>query len=55
LAARFPEGQAGGHRSLAGGQVRFNGLVEQDAVEPEDAIAAMTVVLRDLLGGEGDE
>ena len=55
LAARFPEGQAGGHRSLAGGQVRFSGLVEHDAVEPAEAIAAMTLVLRDLLGGEGDE
>jgi nanoRNase/pAp phosphatase (c-di-AMP/oligoRNAs hydrolase) len=55
LAGRFPEGQAGGHRSLAGGQVRFSGLVEHDAAEPEEAIAAMTLVLRDLLGGEGDE
>jgi hypothetical protein len=30
-------------------------LVEHDAAEPEEAIAAMTLVLRDLLGGEGDE
>ena len=55
LATRFPDGQAGGHRSLAGGQVLFTGLVDEETPAAEDAISAMTGALRDLLGGEGDE
>jgi len=55
LAGQFPDGQAGGHRSLAGGQVHFDGLVEGENPEVDAVIAAMTDVLRTLLGGEGDE
>ena len=55
LAGRFPDGQAGGHRSLAGGQVHFAGLVDHENPSPDEAIAAMTDVLRLLFGGDGDE
>jgi len=55
LAGQFPDGQAGGHRSLAGGQVHFGGLVEGENPEVDAVIAAMTDVLRTLFGGDGDE
>ena len=55
LAGRFPEGQAGGHRSLAGGQIQFAGLVDGENPAIEHVIERMTDALRDLLGGDGDE
>lgn len=55
LAGRFPDGEAGGHRSLAGGQVSFAHLVEDDHAPAEQAVAAMTDALRALFGGAEDE
>lgn len=55
LAAGFPEGSAGGHKALAGGQVAFKHLVGDEHAEPERAMDAMTTTLRGLLGGAEDE
>jgi nanoRNase/pAp phosphatase (c-di-AMP/oligoRNAs hydrolase) len=55
LAGAFPEGAAGGHKALAGGQVGFQYLVGNEHAEPDEAMGAMTVTLRSLLGGGDDE
>ena len=46
LSQTFEKGRAGGHKSLAGGQIPFE---EINCDNPEDAIAEITIILKSLL------
>lgn len=49
LAKTFERGSAGGHKSLAGGQIPFE---ELGCESPEDAMISIRKILKDTLGGE---
>ena len=49
LAKTFEKGSAGGHKSLAGGQIPFE---ELGCESPEDAMISIRKILKDTLGGE---
>ena len=52
LSQLFLDGRAGGHKSLAGGQIPFEDL---KCINSEEALAKMTQILRSHFGGEKDE
>ena len=49
LSRNFAKGSAGGHRSLAGGQIPFE---ELDCDNSDDAMASITEILKSALGSE---
>ncbi len=49
LAKAFAKGSAGGHKALAGGQIPFE---ELNCDNPEDAMEAITTILKSIFGGE---
>jgi len=49
LSRHFAKGSAGGHRSLAGGQIPFE---ELDCDNSDDAMASITEILKSALGSE---
>ena len=58
LSERWGQGQSGGHRALAGGQILFESLLESVPEDPMEAsriaLQAMTHALSDLFSDEGD-
>lgn len=52
LSQLFPAGKAGGHKSLAGGQIPFEDL---KCINSEEALTKMTQILRSHFGGEKNE
>jgi nanoRNase/pAp phosphatase (c-di-AMP/oligoRNAs hydrolase) len=51
LSTNFPEGLAGGHKSLGGGQIPFNIITEQDNdAEEQDHNSVMNETLKLLQG-----
>ena len=51
LSTNFPEGLAGGHKSLGGGQIPFNVIIEQnDESEGQDQDLIMDETLKLLQG-----
>lgn len=59
VSERWKDGQAGGHKALAGGQIRFESLLDVVPREPEGAanaaLAAMTEALRILFSDEVEQ
>ena len=49
LSSKFEKGSAGGHKSVAGGQIPFE---ELDCKTDSQAVDKMTIILREIFGGE---
>ena len=50
LSERWPNGQAGGHKALAGGQVLFESLLEAPPSDPDEAALAALMAMKLALG-----
>ena len=53
LSKRFPEGLAGGHKSLAGGQIPIELLIDQDNINDKTsqiAMEKMSDIIHELFG-----
>jgi nanoRNase/pAp phosphatase (c-di-AMP/oligoRNAs hydrolase) len=57
LSEHWMQGQAGGHKALAGGQILFESLLQDIPADVEEAsraaLNAMTLELKSLFSGEG--